>query len=377
MSRDTILIIGPTPPPYIGPAVNTQNILAHPALHERFDVVHVDTADRRTIENIGRFDWTNVYLAGRHGAEMWAKLATRRPRAVYLCISPSFLGFIRDLLFMLPTIWSGGVLVIHQRGGQFKKFYDESNPAMKALIRHIFRRTSRVIVLGEALRYNFEALIDHHRIVTVPNGLDPRPFLERERVRPHEPSDTFRVTYLGNLIPSKGYGVLLEAAPLVLKERPDTHFTLAGAFMDSRDRRDTERFIAEHDLSGTVTLPGVVTGDDKLDLLLQSDAFVFPSQYPHEGHPMVILEAMAAAVPVITTDHAAIAETIREGQNGYLIPKGDARALADRLLGLAADADLRRRIGAANRARLIEHYSFDVCVAELVRVISDGLADRA
>lgn len=147
--------------------------------------------------------------------------------------------------------------------------------------------------------------------------------------------------------------------------------------MDSRDRRDTERFIAEHDLSGTVTLPGVVTGDDKLDLLLQSDAFVFPSQYPHEGHPMVILEAMAAAVPVITTDHAAIAETIREGQNGYLIPKGDARALADRLLGLAADADLRRRIGAANRARLIEHYSFDVCVAELVRVISDGLADRA
>jgi glycosyltransferase involved in cell wall biosynthesis len=371
-ARPRVLIIGPTPPPFIGPAVNTRALLDHPALRQRFEVTHLDTADRRDITNLGRFDWTNVWLAGRHGAEFLARLVWQRPALVYLPISPSFLGLIRDLEFLIPTVLRGAVLVIHQRGGQMREFYGAANPALRSMIRFVFSRCARLIVLGEHFRAEFDGLIAPDRIVVVPNGIDPRPYLAwRPPDRPR--TGPVRVVYLSNLVESKGYRLVLEVARRLAGTSPPVEFVLAGQCASEADRDYAERFVRDHGLAGSVAIPGVVTGSEKIDLLCGADVFVLPTAYPYEGHPTVLVEAMAAGLPIVSTRHVAIPETIADGRDGFLVDVGDVDALADRIRQLATDAPLRALMGAASRGTMLARYTLDRCAQAITEVFAAAL----
>lgn len=377
MSEDnrTILIVGPTPPPFHGVAVNTRALLDCAIINRDFDLVHLDTADRRTLANLGRFDWTNVWLALKHAVLFAGKLVGHRPRVVYVPICQNTLGFLRDCLFMLPAIFTGRKLVLHLRGGYFRRFYETAPSVLKSLIRYILAHTSRVIVLGNTLRYIFEGLIADERIAVIPNGLDPEPF-ERLRTQARPARDGYQVTYLGSLQEGKGYQFVLRAAPVVLNQLSDVHFTWAGSFRRPDEAAWCKEFIQEHHLEGTTSFPGVITGDEKVRLLLSSDLFVFPTQYDLEGHPMVVLEAMAAGLPCITTDQGAIRETVLDGVNGFIIPKGDVAAIADRILLLLTNDELRQRMGQASLKRFQAHYTLDRWAPALVQVFQHAVKER-
>jgi glycosyltransferase involved in cell wall biosynthesis len=366
--RPTVLFIGSMPPPYHGPAVNTKALFESPLLNERFQLVLLDIADRRDITNIGKWDWTNIRLALQHGASFVWKLVTCRPEVVYVPISQGTPGFLRDCLFMLPAIWTERKLILHLRGSYFRKFYESSPAPVQRLIRYVLARAARVIVLGKRLRPIFEELVLPEQIVVIPNGLDPKPF---DRTRPTGRTNGFYVTYLANLVEDKGYWQLLESVPLVLQKRRDVRFTLAGAFYRPESAHRCEQFIRDHELQEFVSLPGVVTGEDKVDLLLGSDVFVFPTRYPYEGHPMVILEAMAAGLPIITTDQAAIPETVLDNMTGFVLSQPDPATIAEKTLLLLQDESLRRRLGQAGRERFLSHYTLARCTQDIARVFQD------
>jgi glycosyltransferase involved in cell wall biosynthesis len=95
-----------------------------------------------------------------------------------------------------------------------------------------------------------------------------------------------------------------------------------------------------------------------------------------EGLPLSILEAMRAGLPVIATDVAGIGEAIRDGETGYLIPRGDVELLRDRLARLLADARLRLEQGQAGRARYERHFTLDQFVGRTLAVYQGVLAER-
>lgn len=365
--RPRVLIIGPVPPPYLGPAVNTRALLGHPALHERFDVLHLDTSDRRDITNSGRFDLTNVKLALQHGARFVAMLARHSPDLIYLPISPSTLGLVRDLEFLLPAAATRTTIVIHQRGGEMHARYLGANVAVRAALRFAFSRISRVIVLGEHFRPDFRALIDSERVAVVYNGVDPTPWTSH--VRPVR--DRVRVLYMGILMEPKGYRLVLEAARR-LRGEPIV-FQFAGELMSDAERTYTEHFVRDHGLD--VEFLGVVAGADKIDLLSSADIFAFPTAYRWEGHPTVLVEAMAAGLAIVATRHVAIPETIADGRDGLLIDVGDVDALTMRIRQLAGDAGLRARLGAHARATMMERFTLDRCVRSIVSVFDAALED--
>jgi glycosyltransferase involved in cell wall biosynthesis len=90
------------------------------------------------------------------------------------------------------------------------------------------------------------------------------------------------------------------------------------------------------------------------------DAMILPSI--NEGTPVSAIEALAAGRPVVATRVGGVPDVVREGENGFLVEAGDVDALAERLARLAADPELRKRLGAAGRARVVPRYS----VARLV-----------
>lgn len=374
-NRPTVLVIGPTPPPFTGPAVNTRAIVDAAELRARFRVVHLDTSDRRPISNQGRLDPRNIVLALAHGLGCAARLLVHRPTIVYLPLSPNRIGFLRDLLFMLPALACGARLVLHHRGGRIQRLLADADPILRLLIRFVLARTARVIVLGETFRSDFEPLLPAGRIRVIPNGLDPTPYQDVPPAVLRPRDGAFRITYLGNLIEEKGYADLLAAVPRIVELIPEARFHFAGEFFRPDRAARAEELVRRHRLGAHVDFLGVVRGDDKVKLLRRSDVLVFPSAYRYEGHPMVVLEGMAAGLPVIATHHAAIPETLSNEETGLLVPTGCPGALAAAIVRLHDDEELRRDLGKAARRRFLARYTLARCVRALAETLAEVCAE--
>jgi glycosyltransferase involved in cell wall biosynthesis len=370
----TALVIGPLPPPYHGGAIATQTLLAS-AVTGRFRLLHLDTTDRRGFGNMGRLEAGNIALALRHLVRYLRLLREEPPDLVYVPLAQNRLGFLRDALFLLPARLLGKRVVVHVHGGGFRDFFEGTDPLTRAIVRVSLARVSRAIVLGERLRPMMAELVPAERVAAVPNGIDD-PYHGQLRPRTAEEAAAraeLRVVYLGTLMEAKGFLDVLEAATLLGRVAPHARFIFAGDFFRPADRARAERLRGENP-EVRADFPGTVATRAKAELLRDADIFVFPTRYANEGHPYVILEAMAAGLPIVTTARAAIAETVVHGETGIIVPEGEPAALADALRTLIADAPLRARLGAAARERFLQRYMLNGWAAEMAGIFEEALA---
>jgi glycosyltransferase involved in cell wall biosynthesis len=165
----------------------------------------------------------------------------------------------------------------------------------------------------------------------------------------------------GRLSPEKGFGVLVEVARRVVQADPDTGFVIFG------DGPLWAALTAQVDaagLAGRFILAGF--RDDLDDLLPALDLVALPSFT--EGLPNVVLEAFAAGVPVVGTAVGGTPEVIEDGVSGYLVPPGDAAALAGRLGELLRSDDRRGAMGQRGRQRVREQFTFEAQSAQYRRL---------
>jgi len=349
-----VAFLAPTPPPVMGPTIATEIVLRGP-LPPDLRIHHIDTADRRGLETLGRVDLPNLWNAVRTAARLLWLLATRRPHLVYIPISQTRLGYLRDSGYLLLAWLFRRRIVVHLRGGDFGMFYGRGGRLLRAWIRWTLRRVHGVIVLGECLKPMFTPFVPEERIHVVPNGED---FPEFDEVRrDYGARRAFHVAFLGNLIPVKGVDDLLRAVPDILARHPGTRFTFAGAWRDAEFRAWAERFVRERGLQGSVAFTGPVDRAGKAALLRDADLFVFPST--REGHPWVIVEALAAGLPVVSCDAGCIRESVVDGRNGILVPMRDPAALARTVNGLLAEPRRLADMAAESRRQYLSHYTRD------------------
>lgn len=373
-TRPSALVVGPLPPPFHGGAVATQTLLASP-LAERFRLLHLDTADRRGMENMGRLDAGNIGLAFTHLVRYLRLLRAEQPELVYVPLAQNRLGFLRDALFLLPARMMGKRVIVHVHGGGFRAFVDGTDAVTRTVVRAALARVAQAIVLGERLRPMLSGLVPQGRVAVVPNGIaDPyEGALDARTTEEAAARAGCHVVYLGTLMAAKGFLDVLAAAALIAAERPEARYTFAGDFFRPDDRERAERYAANGG-GAAIDFRGVVAGDAKAALLRDADIFVFPTHYPYEGHPYVILEAMAAGLPIVTTARAAIPETIVHGETGILVPERDPHALAEALRTLMDQPALRARLGAAARARFLERYTLSAWAADMTSAFEEALA---
>ena len=345
-----ILIIGPLPPPHFGGSVFTQMMLES-SLSERYEMRHFDTSDRRGVENIGRLDVRNVWLALTHGVQFVSVLLRHRFDMVYLPVAQNSLGFLRDSLFLAPAVFRGVPLVIHFHSGNYGAFVRNAPTPMGMLVRALLSRVRRAIVLGTVLRPMLSGVVPAGRVDVVPNCVpDPGPPAPRKRGE----EGRMRILFLGNLIPGKGYAELISAAESLAAEGVHIELVLAGGGMSERERTRT---LAATTIPERIRLTGPVDAAEKRKLLSEADVLALPSYYENEAHPLVILEAMAAGVAVVSTWHVAIPEIVSDGITGLLVHPRDVGELGAALARLAADPDLRVRMGEAGRARYLAEFT--------------------
>jgi glycosyltransferase involved in cell wall biosynthesis len=344
--RTRLVVAGPLPPPFHGVTVSTSLVLANPLLHERFDVAHLDTSDPRDGTNIATWDVTNVRLAlGAIGR--LARLLDGSRGLLYLPLSQSTPGFLRDSLLLHAASLRGWRTAVHLRGSDFRDFYETASAPERAWIRSTLARVDTIAVLGESLRRVFDGLTPPSRLAVVPNGT-PEPDLDGVRRDPNH------VLYLGNLRRRKGIVETVEAALLVLGRRPAARFSFVGAWEDAALRRQLLSRTAP--AGGAIAFREPVRGRAKDRLLGSAAVLVFAPARP-EGHPRVVLEALAAGTPVVATNRGAIAETVEDGRCGYVLPHPEPTLIAERTLRLLADDALRQRMGLEARARYLSRFT--------------------
>ncbi|MBY6058107.1 glycosyltransferase [Leisingera daeponensis] len=166
------------------------------------------------------------------------------------------------------------------------------------------------------------------------------------------PPGPLRLAAIGRFVEQKGQMVLLRAMAQLVRRIPDLHLSLIG---DGEMRPDLETAIAEHGLQRNITFTGWLAEDGVRQELARAHALVMPSFA--EGLPMVVMEAMAAARPVIATYIAGTPELVVQGQTGWLVPAGDEAALAEAVLALAQTSpEQLAAMGRAGRDRVLERH---------------------
>jgi glycosyltransferase involved in cell wall biosynthesis len=203
--------------------------------------------------------------------------------------------------------------------------------------------------------------LEHYRVVH--NGVDTMRFRPQPRTSIREqlrlPADVPVVGMFASFKAQKNHPLLLEAARRVLDRRGDVKFLLVGdGLYEARLGSDTYKtrvaeMIEALGLSRACVLAG--NRDDVEHVYCACDLTVLPSLF--EGTPNVLLESMSCGVPVVATDVADNATIAPDGRVGFIVPSGDAAALADRLLRLIEDRELCRRFGVAARAWIESEFS--------------------
>ena len=346
MTQPRAIVIGPLPPPSHGVAVSTALALANGDLRRRFDVVHLDTSDSRGRANIGRWDVENVRLALANALRLIRLLRGSRG-VVYLPISQNVPAFLRDSLFIVVARARGWRVAAHLRGSELRDVCARAPLPFRLWARLTLRLLDSFGVMGDSLRPAVAGLVSPERVVVVPNGTpDPQP----------GPWDESRSTvlFLSNLRRRKGVREAVEAALVVVDRNPAARFVFAGDWED--DALEAELRARAASAGERIRFVGSVDGDEKRDLLVSSAALLFPPVEP-EGHPRVVLEAIAAGLPVVTTDRGAISETIVDGECGFVLPDPDPAELADRVLDLLQDGELRKRLADGARARYQDRFT--------------------
>ncbi len=173
---------------------------------------------------------------------------------------------------------------------------------------------------------------------------------------------------IARMLADKGVREFAEAARLVRRTHPECRFRLVG-WIDSNPSAISAREVDAWKREGVLECPGRV--DDVRAELAACSVFVLPSY--REGTPKSTLEALASGRPVITTDVPGCRETVRHEVNGLLVPAKDANALAAACVKLAADAEIRARMGDASRAFAVERFDVRSVNAQII----DALTTRA
>jgi glycosyltransferase involved in cell wall biosynthesis len=206
------------------------------------------------------------------------------------------------------------------------------------------RRAAAVIVTTEELRAHVATLTAPDRVHLIPNGVDLARFAPGARAGRR----CRRVVYVGRLSAEKNLFSLVRAVA-AMKARVPAELVLIGAGPLRDQLADEARAAGVH-----AEFPGVVEHQVVPDWLRQADAFVLPSFT--EGHPKVLLEAMAVGVPCVASDCSGNRALVRDGETGLLFDARDPGALAARLERVLTDARLAVALGRRGREAVARDY---------------------
>lgn len=213
------------------------------------------------------------------------------------------------------------------------------------------------------------------KFTVVYSGVPLEPFLNVKLERNHKRQefdlneDDMVCIFVARLAPVKGHQYLVSAIPGVLEAVPYARFVLVG---DGELREELEQQALSLGVKDSIVFTGL--RDDVPELLAMSDLFVLSSI--NEGMGRVLVEAMAVGLPTVDTRVGGVPDVVVDGKTGFLVPPRDSNALANAIIRLLKDEDMRQRMGEAGRRRVDPAFGVEAMVSKIESVYEELIAEK-
>ena len=381
MIKDSICLCGPRPTRTVTGVALAFELLVR-GFEERTIILRtVDATRGNPVTNPGTFSVRRAFDTFCVIVDVWWNIL--HCKIYYATMSTSVVGFIRDYL----TVGFAKLLrrrtVLHLHGGGFEDFYVSSSPWLQRLIRANLKRIDTIVVLGELLKVQFYCAGEFvkPKLLVIPNGLTHGVDEPVAAVKELPKDGRIQLLYLSSLMPSKGFFDVLHAIKILEMEQPGLyHLNLCGSFTDAKTETAVEvhddttlhAYIQINDLSNCVTYHGQVLGKSKENQFAQANIFLLPTNYPWEGQPLSIIEALAFSTPVISCYHKGIPELVEDGVSGFFVESEDPKTIASTVIKITTDAESYSKMSVAARAHYEANFRRDVHLERMISVIMDS-----
>ncbi|MBU2645558.1 glycosyltransferase family 4 protein [bacterium] len=269
----------------------------------------------------------------------------------------AFYGGIVARLQKIPMIW-------HIRASNRDR-YD----------RLLYQLSSKIILVAQVLRRRFQWVKTDDKFVTIYNGIDLSLFLNDNGNRSIRRqygigNEELLISVAARVERLKGQKFLIEACVKLKSLLPNYRILIAGEITEPLYQRECRELAAANGIEDNVIFTGHL--ENIVPILNTTDIFVLPSLF--EAVPRALIEAMGAGRPVVATDVGGCTEAIENEVSGFIVPPANAPALADVLLELGKDKQLRVDIGKAARIRAEKKFNIEENVKQTEQVYHELLA---
>jgi glycosyltransferase involved in cell wall biosynthesis len=275
----------------------------------------------------------------------------------HLHISQSGSFYRKFVLLIIAKLFKQKI-VAHIHGSKFEEFINK-NSFNRWLSYFMFNQADKVITLNEQWKNIVRKNVKKERVVKLYNPITSQEFCFKNKNH-----SGINVLFLGRLSKRKGTYDLLYCIKTLLNffTEKNVKFFICG----DGDIENVRSYTRKYRLNHVVSVPGWVTGKDKLSYLSKADIYVLPSY--NEQMPMSILEAMGFGLPVISTFVGGIPEMVDSGENGILIAAGDKKALNEALKDLIEDSQKREKMGKKSLSIIKEKFNAKVVIEQLIKI---------
>jgi glycosyltransferase involved in cell wall biosynthesis len=365
-----VVVLGRFPPPLDGQTVATRRLADLLASRMAVTRVSVSAPEDAVTADVRLRPERVVYYMRTRSRIRNALTAHPRAAVVWTSVSPALLGHLRDLFTVIPEVQDRTTFAVVHRG-DFERLF--RSPVTARTARRLAARVRAFVFLNGALSERCAPWLAAEQRVVIPNAVEDAVAASEAEIAAkrynYKSERPFRILFLSNMIPSKGYEDVLRAVGVLKGRGVPVQATFAGRWPNAIAREAFEALVLALGLSTAVThLGGVEDRWAIRQLYLDADAFALPTTYPTEAAPITICEALSAGTPVLVTQHAGIPAMVREDEARF-VPPNDPAALADAIEALRPVATWHAASVAA-RTRFLSTYCSTVVRVQWERLLA-------
>ena len=350
--KTKILMVGQTPPPFGGQATIIQEILL--GEYNSIEFFHVRMAFSKEMSEMGNFTISKVFILF---SVIWniyiAKIKYHPDILFYPPSGSKRIPLYRDIVILFFTRWMFKKTVFQFFAGGISDFIIHCNKIEYFFFKICFFYPELTLRPSIYSPDDGKSIYSKKDVIISWGNVDVYHHYKRSM----NDVNIVKILFAALLIESKGIFILLEAFRLLLLESINVHLTILGSYGSEHIKEKLQDFITKNNMHEYVYFEGVKTGPDYYNYFADSDIFCFPSYFEAENLPVVVIDALQFALPIVATNWRGIPETIIDGENGYLVEIKNYEEIFRKLYILVTDKNKRRFMGNKGRNIYLQKFS--------------------